>query len=349
MNIKIAILSIASIAVLSLLISTPLISTSIGTDDVIASKLAEAIDLYIVGEFEKGLAITDGLLTRNDLSPTDSIAIYEAKSIITYARGIEFKKKAFTYLNHISDIGHCLVNLPREIWPSELRDKWYHLCKKNNRLSCPIESESKIQTIAIMEFDNFSVGKYKNELGDLSKGLADFFEYDFSRFSELKVVERDKLDFILRELKLVEEGKIGKSTAIKVGKILGARTMVFGSITQIDKNNAVMLARAVDVETSEIIAIAEERGKPNFVKMEKTLVKELVRQLDILVTDKTAQLIEESGTNDIAAAKLYSIGLTYLDTYEYENAYNHFKKAYDKDKSFMQAKRKMEVYKPFIL
>ncbi len=342
------ILAIVSLVVLSLLVSTPLISTSNETDDVIADRLAEAINLYSELEFEKGLVITDELFAKENLSATDSIAIYEVKSIITYAMGIKFKRKAFAYLSRISDIGHCLIHLPREVWPSELRDKWYHLCKKNNMLSCPIESESKIQTIAIMEFDNYSVGKYQKELGALSKGLADFFEYDFSRFSDLKVVERDKLDFILRELKLVEEGKIDKSTAVEVGKLLGAQMMVFGSITQINGNNAVMLARAVDVETSEIIAIAEKRGKPNFVKMEKALVKDIARQLDILLTDKTAELIDESGTKDMDAAKLYSVGLKYLDKYEYEKAYDYFKKAYAKDNSFMEAKNKMEVYKPLI-
>jgi TolB-like protein len=348
MNGKSAIFAVVSIMVLALSVSTPLISTSNETDDVIADRLAEAINLYSELDFDKGLAITDELFARENLSATDSIAIYEVKSIITYAMGIKFKRKAFAYLSDISDIGPCLIRLPREVWPSELRDKWYHLCKKNDNLSCPMESESGIKTIAIMEFDNYSVGKYQNELGALSKGLADFFEYDFSRFSDLKVVERDKLDFILRELKLVEEGKIDKSTAVKVGKILGAQTMVFGSITQINKNDAVMMARAVNVETSEIIAIAEKRGKPNFLKMEKELVKDMAKQLDILVTDKTTELIDESGTKDMDAAKLYSIGLKYLDKYEYEKAYNHFKKAYDKDNSFMEAKKKMAVYKPLV-
>ncbi len=336
------------ISLLFLLILSPVISTSTETGEMIAQRLAEAIDLYSDLEFEKGLSITDELLTGQNLSANDSIAIYEIKSIITYAKGHHYKRKAFNYLENISDIGHCLINLPRELWPTELRDKWYALSKKKNLLSCPVEEKPGVKTIAIMEFDNFSVGKYQEELGALSKGLADFFEYDFTRFSDLKVVERDKIDYILREIKMVEEGKVDKATAVEVGRILGAQMMVFGSITQIDDDNAVMLARAVDVETSEIITVAEKRGEPNFVDMEKELVKDLAKQLNILVSDETDQLIDESGTRDMDAAKLYSIGLKYLDKYEYEKAYDYFKKAYDKDNSFTEARKKMEVYKPLI-
>jgi TolB-like protein len=336
----------------AVLFSLLLVSFSGGTvadgDDTIAKQLAKAVNLYTELEFDRGLEITEQLMARDDLSPNDSIAIFEVKSIITYAKGQQYKNRAFDYLKDISRIGHCLIHLPREIWPTELRDKWYSISKQKNILTCPVEADSKIQTIAIMEFDNYSVGKYQEELGDLSKGLADFFEYDFSRFSDLKVVERDKIDYILKELKMVEEGKIDKGTAVKAGKILGAQMMVFGSITQIDRNNAVMLARAVNVETSEIITIAEKRGKPNFVEMEKELVKELADQLNLLVTDKNRELIDESGTRDMDAAKLYSMGLKYLDRYEYKKAYDYFKKAYDKDNSFTEARNKMEVYKPLI-
>jgi len=337
-----------AISVFSLLIAVCAGSAQAGDGDTIAQRLAEAVNLYSDLEFDRGLEITEELLGRDDLSANDSIAIYEVKSIITYAKGQQYRNRAFNYLRDISRIGHCLIHLPREIWPTELRDKWYSISRQRNILTCPVEEESNIQTIAIMEFDNYSVGEYQEKLGDLSKGLADFFEYDFSRFSDLKVVERDKIDYILKELKMVEEGKIDRATAVKAGKILGAQMMVFGSITQIDDDNAVMLARAVNVETSEIITIAEKRGKPNFVDMEKELVKDLADQLNLLVTDENRKLIDDSGTKDMDAARLYSIGLKYLDRYDYKKAYDYFRKAYEKDDSFTEAKKKMDVYKPLI-
>ncbi len=318
------------------------------TGDEIADRLAKAIEQYSELDFDDGLAITEELLSRDYLTANDSIAIYEVKSIITYAMGEEFKRKSFDYLGTISTIGHCLIQLPREIWPTELRDHWYRICQKKDLLVCPENIDPEIQTIAVMEFDNYSIGKYQKELGALSKGLDDFFEYDFAKFSSLKVIERDKIDFIIKELELSQSGKIDNATAARIGKMLGAQLMVFGSITQIDKKNARMIARVVKVETSEIITSVSKEGKPDFVKMEKELVKELAEQLNILVSDETNLMLQQSGTENMDAARLYSIGLEYMDKYDYQKAYEYFEKAYEKDKTFVEAKRKMEIYKPLI-
>lgn len=347
---KRSILFIATIAVLLIspfrsLTSCPGASAPEGT---ITERLAEAVNVYLDGEFDSGLAITGELLSRKGLAAGDSVAILEVKSVITYAKGQKYKREAYGYLQEISKIGHCAMNFPREMWPSELRDKWYEISKSKDMLVCANETGPDTRTIAIMEFDNFSMGEYKNDLGDLSKGLADFFEYDFSKFTGVKIVERDKLDYLLREVELSAEGKIDPATAVRVGKMLGAQMMVFGSITQLDGKNARMVVRVVDVETSEIITSADREGKPNFVEMEKELVKDIAGKLDLALSKEAGAAIEESATSDMDAARLYSLGLKYMDEYQYEKAYDYFRKAYEKDNSFVEAKRKMEIYKPLI-
>ncbi len=314
----------------------------------LTERLAEAVNVYLDGEFDSGLAITDKLLSGKNLTSGDSVAILEVKSVITYAKGQKYKREAYGYLQTISKIGHCLMNFPREMWPSELRDKWYEISKSKDMLVCRNETEPGVRTIAVMEFDNFSAGTYKEALGDLSKGLADFFEYDFSKFPGMKIVERDKLDYLLREAKLSAEGKIDAATAVRAGKMLGAQMMVFGSVTQLDGKNARMVVRVVDVETSEIVTMADREGKPDFVGMEKELVKDVAAKLNLVLTDETGAAIDESATSDMDAARLYSLGLKYMDEYQYEKAYDYFKKAYEKDSSFAEAKRKMEIYKPLV-
>nr|MBN2276505.1 hypothetical protein [candidate division Zixibacteria bacterium] len=318
------------------------------TSDV-ASKLAAAVDLYSELEFNKGLAITDELLKRDNLTAKDSIAIFEVKSLITYAMGQAYQRKAFEFLEKISQIGPCVINFPRDIWPAELRDQWYKITNAQNMLVCPDESrDPEIRTIAIMEFDNYSIGKYKEEMGELSKGLADFFQHDFSLISSLKVVERDKIDFVLKELELTEKGKVDAETAARVGKLLGAQLMVFGSITQIDDKNTRMIVRVVKVETSEILASVDKEGKPDYVGMEKALVGELAEKLDIILPKETKVMLEEGGTESMDAVKLYARGLDYMDKYDYKNAYEYFKMAYEKDDSFIEAKRKMDIYRPLV-
>lgn len=312
----------------------------------VADKLAAALKHYNDLEFDKGIALTKGLLDRKELAPQDSIAIYEILSILTYAKGDEFHKSSFSYLDKISGIGPCVIRLPHEIWPQQLRDKWYEILKTQESLACPEDPKSNIKTIAIMEFDNFSIGKYQQQLGPLGKGLADFFEHDFGKISSMKVVERDKINYVLKEHELQKSGAVDRATAVRAGKILGAKYMVFGSFTQLDDKQTRMVVRVVSVETSEIIASVDKEAKPQYSKLEKQLVQELAEQLDLKLSDDIKALIKEGGTESLDATTFYSKGLDYMDRYDYKKAYEHFKKAYDLDNSFVEAKRKMEIYQP---
>lgn len=332
------------LVVLCLLAAAPVTAQETKASATVADRLAEALDAYSELDNERGLAITNELLGRNDLTANDSVAIYEVKSIITYSMGEQFFQESLQYLQKISTIGPCVVPMPREFWPQELRDRWYQILHKMGQLTC--DQKSDVKTIAIMKFDNFSTGEYQETLGLLSKGLADFFAHDFGQISDFQVVERDKIDFILKELELVKEGAVDPATAVKVGKLLGARYMVFGSITQIDSRNTRMVVRVVDVETSEIIASKDKEGRPDYVTMEKELVKEIASELEVSLNEETMGLIDQSGTESVDAATLYSKGLEFMDRYEYKAAYEHFKKAYEMDSSFAEAKRKMEIYRP---
>jgi TolB-like protein len=312
----------------------------------VADKLAQALTLYGETKFDEGIALAESCLKQEGVTSQDSIAIYEVLSIINYAKGEEFLKISVGYLDRIAKIGPCVIPLPHEIWPQELRDKWYQILRAKDALTCKPETSGGLKTIAIMEFDNFSTGKYQEQLGALSKGLADFFQHDFAKISALKVVERDKIDFVLKELELQKTGAVDPATAAKVGKILGAQIMVFGSVTQIEDNMSRMIVRAVNVETSEIIASVDKEGKPEYSKMEKELVKELAQALDITISDDVKEMIMEGGTESLDATAIYSKGLDYMDKYDYKNAYECFKKAYELDNTFAEAKRKMEIYRP---
>jgi len=312
----------------------------------VSDRLAEAFTYYTQLEFEKGLAVTHELLQRQDVEARDSIAIYAVMSMLTYSQGKDFIEKSYAYLEKMAEIGPCKLHLPYEFWPQQLRDHWYQIAQAKNSLVCAGGETKEIQTIAIMEFDNYSVGKFQEELGFIAKGLADFFETDFAQISDLRVVERDKIDYVLREIQMVQEGKISPETAIQAGKLLGAQLMVFGNITQLDAKNTRMLVKVVKVETSEIIAAVEKTGKPDYFAMEKDLVKELADKLNLKLNKETIQQIDLTGTESTDAATLYSQGLYYMDQYDYKKAYEFFKMAYEKDNTFTEAKRKMDIYGP---
>jgi TolB-like protein len=334
----------AALLILSLAVAAPPVIAQGETK--VANGLAEAFKYYTDLEFDKGLAATQELLGRSDLDGRDSIAIYAVMSMLTYSKGKAHMEKSFDYLEKMATIGPCELHLPYEFWPQQLRDRWYSIANAKNALVCPEDAGKEIKTIAIMEFDNYSVGKYQEELGFITKGLADFFETDFASISNLKVVERDKIDFILNEIELSQSGMVSATSAVQVGKMLGAQLMVFGNIMQTDSRTARMLVKVVKVETSEVLAVVTKEGRPDYFKMQKELVKELAGKLDIELNKETVEFIDESGTESADAATLYSKGLFHMDRYDYKSAYEFFKQAYEKDNTFAEAKRKMDIYRP---
>ncbi|MFQ5453315.1 MAG: hypothetical protein ACE5D6_03920, partial [Candidatus Zixiibacteriota bacterium] len=84
-------------------------------------KITACLTCYTDLEFDKGITLARELLTYNYITALDSLAIYEALAINTFAKGNEEDyDKSYSYLNLMSSIGPCLLNLPREKWNKRL-------------------------------------------------------------------------------------------------------------------------------------------------------------------------------------------------------------------------------------
>src|SRR5687768_15944449 len=73
-----------------------------------------------------------------------------------------------------------------------------------------------------------SVLYFENSTGDASldvlrKGLADMIITDLVAWDGVTVVERARLEAVLSELKLQQSKVIDRTTAVKVGKVIGAQ------------------------------------------------------------------------------------------------------------------------------
>jgi len=329
---------------LALMIPTNVFSQD---DQPIAAVLGKAYKLYSLAEFEDAMNLSDGLLNRSNLTSKDSINVYEILGLCNYAKGKEYMDRSFEYLNKIASIGPCINSLPQDFWPKELCNKWYSVLKAGSVLNCS-STNSGAPTIAFLPFDNFSMGDYQEKLGLFSNALAEFFAHDFRKISQLEVVERNKMDYLLDELKRTEAGITSDAAAVKIGKMLGAKLMVFGTISQIDDRTARMVARVVEVETSRIVTSVDEEGAPNFNKMQKSLVEKLAKELAVEVGGSSKDLLQQGGTGSLDALYYYSLGLEQTDQYDYKKAYENFKKAYELDNSFTEAKQKMDTYGPLV-
>jgi len=115
-----------------------------------------------------------------------------------------------------------------------------------------IGAQAARPTVAIMYFNNNVITKDARDYDGLSKGLPDFLITEMSSNSAIRVVERDQVQKLIDEQKLVGAGQVDRESAVKVGKLLGAQHMIFGGYMADSKGNFRIDARAVNVETGAI-------------------------------------------------------------------------------------------------
>jgi TolB-like protein len=131
-------------------------------------------------------------------------------------------------------------------------------------------------TVAVIYFDY--QGK-SEELAPLKKGLASMLISDLAGSDAYRVVERERLEDVLAELKLQASAKIDQTSAVKAGKLLGAHYLVLGSYFDVMKQLRID-ARIVEVETGRVLRSAGATGQPeDFVGLEQKLATELARHL----------------------------------------------------------------------
>lgn len=93
----------------------------------------------------------------------------------------------------------------------------------------------------------FSAPPTDSILRPLGYAVADLLVSDLARSPALTVVERERMDAILRELDLVEQGRVEPQTAPRVGRLVGARRLVIGDLQASGSDQYVVRARIVDV------------------------------------------------------------------------------------------------------
>ena len=191
--------------------------------------------------------------------------------------------------------------------------------------------------IAILYFDN---GSDNAELSRLRKGLADMLISDLSKIKMLNVIERARLEEILKEQKLNNSKEFDASTASKVGKLLGVQYILTGAFFDI-MGSMRMDARIIDVETGKIIKSEGIDGPTTtFFDLEKKLVVKIAGGLNVDLADANTSTASEKQTSlSYETSLLYSDGLNQLDKGEKAKAIETFKKVLQKNPDFVPAKQ----------
>ena len=167
---------------------------------------------------------------------------------------------------------------------------------------------SQITTIAVFDFENNGLEAHQ------VRQITSRLESELVKIEGLKVVERNKIDELLKEQRLQMSGFIEENYLIDVGKMLGAKQVVLGSIGRITDDYYTITAKLVDVETSEMIQSADYDAENGLIQLLKDGLKIIASQL-VIENQSTATLkaVNNAKTAIDSEKYLITINKIYLD------------------------------------
>src|SRR5712672_4163208 len=157
----------------------------------------------------------------------------------------------------------------------------------------PAPATARKKRVAIFDFDyatvHSGVAALFGQDVDVGKGIADLLVTFLVKDGTYSVIERKALDKIMQEQNFSNSDRANPTSAAKLGKLLGVDAIIVGSITTFGnetknvglggagsalggfglggfghkKSKAIvaLTARLIDVDTGEIMAVAEGRGE----------------------------------------------------------------------------------------
>ena len=156
----------------------------------------------------------------------------------------------------------------------------------------------------------FTVAARDTLLQPLGFGLAALLLSDLAVTDHFVLVERLRIDAILRELDLVEEGRMDPRNAPRVGRLIGARRLLIGDISADANDNIVVNARIVDVIAGTVEHLVSARAPlARVIDAEKELAFRVFEALDIALTPSQRARVEQRQTTDLAATVAYGRGV----------------------------------------
>jgi TolB-like protein len=177
------------------------------------------------------------------------------------------------------------------------------------------------KTVAILSFDNYTG---KQDYDPLGKGIASMMISDLSPVKEIQLLERDRLQDLLKEIDAQHTKYFDSTTAVKAGKIVGAEYVVVGSFATVQPQMRID-TRVVRVATGEIVKTAQVTGDENkFFDLETALANKLIDGLGVVMDPEEAQRVGQKQEADridaVSTMTAYSNALSLYDKKDYSGA-----------------------------
>jgi TolB-like protein len=177
------------------------------------------------------------------------------------------------------------------------------------------------KTLAVLYFDNHTGQPDYDPLG---RGIASMLISDLAAVREIQLVERERLQDIVGEIERQQTQYFDSTTAVKVGRMVGAEYVVVGAFAAIQPRMRID-TRVVRVETGEIVKTAQVTGQEDrFFELERQLAERLVDGLGLALSpEEQARLRARQDSNrveNVATMLRFSEALALYDREDYVGA-----------------------------
>jgi len=197
--------------------------------------------------------------------------------------------------------------------------------------------------VAILPFDT---PKDQPDIEQYGAGTMDSMIDGLKAVPKFIMLDRGRIDRIIKEQAFAQTGLVDAKTAVPIGKILQAQTLVSGSLQSAgtgDSREVMVVANFVDVKTGEIQDTQKVKGQlKNIFDLQEQLVGLFVKNQKVEVTPVQQQRIDKvvKSTTSLTAYDYYLKGRkAYLkftpDGYKEANSW--YQKAIDTDANYALA------------
>ena len=205
---------------------------------------------------------------------------------------------------------------------------------QENQLS---NAQGSPRTVGVMPF---AFNGSDTTLRPLERGFAELVATDLSRSSQITVVERDRLQALLAEMRIGQSADSGGN--VRVGRMLQAGRLVGGNILQLGTDRLRADAFLMNVQTSQTLTGSATDQQPidQLFTLEKNIVLRLFADMGVTLTTAERNAIEQRPTRSLAAFLAYSRGLEAQDAARFDDAARFYDNAVRLDPGFRPAQQK---------
>lgn len=192
-------------------------------------------------------------------------------------------------------------------------------------LASPVFSQTAIAVL------DFNVNSEKSEYRFLGKGFSQFLLVELSQVQELTLVEREKRNEIINEIKFGLSGLADDKSLAQLGSMLQSDYMVAGEIFDM-AGTLIVTGRLIDIENSSVVAqIGVEGTLDDYKGMTRQLAIAILNALKIDTGHIFRDIVESESDGKVLSS--FSQAVSFYDKGDNERAKAELEKAKNLDKN----------------